>query len=749
MGSAQGAKSNMLAANPMYLQLNEELHKLGVANSVQLTRIAAVSDQSSGKSSLLESLTGFSFPRDVGLCTRYITEITCRREGVPKTTVSIRAGPEASAAQVAKLSEFKRDLSGVSPESIEFRDVFREAATAMGIRSGDEPDTSLPSFSQDILRIEICGPNEDSFTIVDLPGIFETETPGVTEKSDIELVKSMVRRHISETRTIILAVVACTSDVATQGILSFAQEADPDGKRTLGVLTKPDLLRENATKGEIVRLVRGGRNDLELGYYVVVNRGADDRTSTAAERDAKERAELSRPPWCELDPSRLGIAALRDRLSHLLLDRTRAELPAIRRDIIERLREKRAELARLGASRDDAYSQRAYLGQMATRFAEIRLCALNASYTSHNVFEQRDDLKIVTRIRNMSEEFAATMRLQGHTYSFQQIPGHEYGGGYGPRYRESMFGFGVASVNVSALEDYPELDDIITEVPSAEPMFPEAEDVTAVIRHVHTSTRGLELGTFNPSATSMAFKEQSRNWEHIAITYVNDAIILVHDFVFKLLKLVCPDTHVLGQIWNILSEELLDKYQAALGRTRFLLSTTRQGSTLSLAPEYERYLSQVHAARHARNTAAIIPKAEEIMEKGFKLPIYHSGRCYVPKDAAEQMIYNQVLPLFTAHQEQTGTADDMCDSIHDILYGYYRVTRSRFVDNVYQEVVDHLLLNGDNSPLRVFGPDRVLRFTEDELRSIAGEDPRTARRREVLQREIANLEAGRKALARV
>ncbi|KAL8352555.1 hypothetical protein RB601_002733 [Gaeumannomyces tritici] len=573
--------------------------------------------------------------------------------------------------------------------------------------------------------------------------------PGVTEKSDIELVKSMVRRHISETRTIILAVVACTSDVATQGILSFAQEADPEGKRTLGVLTKPDLLREKATKGEIVRLVRGGRNDLELGYYVAVNRGADDRTSTAAERDAKERAELSRPPWCELDPSRLGIAALRDRLSHLLLDRTRAELPAIRRDIIERLREKRADLARLGASRDDAYSQRAYLGRMATRFAEIRLCALNASYTSHNVFEQRDDLKIVTRIRNMSEEFAATMRSQGHTYSFQQIPGHEYDGGHGPLYEEGMLGFGLASVNVSALEDYPELDDIITEVPSAEPTFPEAEDITAVIRHVHTSTRGLELGTFNPSATSMAFKEQSRNWGHIAITYVNDAIILVHDFIFKLLNLVCPDTHVLGQIWNILSEELLDKYQAALGRTRFLLFTTRQGSTLSLTPEYERYLSQVHAARHAWNAMAMIPKAEGIMEKEFKPPLYHSGRYYVPKDAAEQMIYNQVLPLFTAHQEQMGTADDMCDSIHDSLYGYYRVTRSRFVDNVYQEVVDHLLLNGDDSPLRVFGPDRVLRFTEHELRSIAGEDPQTARRREVLQREIANLEAGRKALARV
>lgn len=129
--------------------------------------------------------------------------------------------------------------------------------------------------------------------------------------------------------------------------------------------------------------------------------------------------------------------------------------------------------------------------------------------------------------------------------------------------------------------------------------------------------------------------------------------------------------------------------------------------------------------------------------------VRHSGQQYVAEHRVEDMIQAKLLPFFNSQHEDTGTVDSMCDTIHDVLYGYYLVTRSRFVDNVYQQVVDHFLLSGDKNPLRVFGPDRVLRFTEDELQSIAGEEPQATRSREVLQREIANLETGRKALARV
>lgn len=71
-----------------------------------------VGDQSSGKSSVLESLTGFSFPRAAGLCTRYATQITCRREQQVYTDISIIPRPSASASQQERLRAFHRRVEG-------------------------------------------------------------------------------------------------------------------------------------------------------------------------------------------------------------------------------------------------------------------------------------------------------------------------------------------------------------------------------------------------------------------------------------------------------------------------------------------------------------------------------------------------------------------------------------------------------------------------------------------------------------
>lgn len=77
-----------------------------------------VGDQSSGKSSLLESLTGFAFPRDVGLCTRYATQITCRREAQEGIDVSIIPRPDADEALKTSLAKFRRHLSKLENEQL-------------------------------------------------------------------------------------------------------------------------------------------------------------------------------------------------------------------------------------------------------------------------------------------------------------------------------------------------------------------------------------------------------------------------------------------------------------------------------------------------------------------------------------------------------------------------------------------------------------------------------------------------------
>ena len=121
------------------------------------------------------------------------------------------------------------------------------------------PDSSLrpgqSTFSDDVLRIELCGPDKTQLSVIDVPGIFRTPTEGLTTKDDMSLVRGMVHRYIENSRTIILAVVPANVDIATQEILNLAAEVDPSGQRTLGVLTKPDLVDKGAEQ-DIMDLVR-------------------------------------------------------------------------------------------------------------------------------------------------------------------------------------------------------------------------------------------------------------------------------------------------------------------------------------------------------------------------------------------------------------------------------------------------------------------------------------------------------------
>jgi len=71
----------------------------------------------------------------------------------------------------------------------------------MGIKVGEKEDATAPAFSRDVLRIEKSGPDEEHLTLIDVPGIFENESPGSTTKSDIAMVKDMVRSYIKDSRT--------------------------------------------------------------------------------------------------------------------------------------------------------------------------------------------------------------------------------------------------------------------------------------------------------------------------------------------------------------------------------------------------------------------------------------------------------------------------------------------------------------------------------------------------------------------
>jgi GTPase SAR1 family protein len=455
-------------------------------------QIVVVGEQSSGKSSVLESLTGFSFPRATTLCTRYATQISCRRELDSYVKISIIPRPGANATLAAKLRDFEHTITNLTNDAL--RNIMHEANRCMGIKmSSDEKDIDLQAFGQDILKIEINGPDEEHFTVIDVPGIFRRTEEGITTASDMSLVRDMVESYMQNSRTIILAVMSSTVDPSTQDILSMAAVADPDGLRTMGVLTKPDLVTETATRQVIKDLVLGKRHPLRLGYCVVQNRGADDNTSTLASRLVKEDIFFREPTWAQvLASGRCGISSLKTRLSELLMTISRREFPNVKADVAKRLNQCRNELNKIGPTRNEHAAQRMFLGQLGTRFQEVTQCALNGYYDGEDVFGSDPSLKLITNITKMNEGFANDIWRRGHKRHISATWSSE---------GESKYDLAddddVKNLTADVLSSYPELCDIVDweDYDCPKPKSFAEDPITDHIEHVYQMNRGSELGT--------------------------------------------------------------------------------------------------------------------------------------------------------------------------------------------------------------------------------------------------------------
>jgi dynamin 1-like protein len=120
--------------------------------------------------------------------------------------------------------------------------------------------------------LRIFSPNVLTLTLVDLPGL--TKVPVGDQPRDIEKqIRDMLMRYISKPNAIILAVTAANTDLANSDGLKMARETDPEGTRTIGVLTKVDLMDQGT---DVVDILAGRVIPLKLGYVPVVNRGQRD-----------------------------------------------------------------------------------------------------------------------------------------------------------------------------------------------------------------------------------------------------------------------------------------------------------------------------------------------------------------------------------------------------------------------------------------------------------------------------------------
>lgn len=601
----------------------------------------------------------------------------------------------------------------------------------MGVKTGNNT-AGNKTFSEDVLKIEKCGPEEDYLTVIDVPGIFRNTIPGVTTERDKELVKNMVKDYIRDDRTVILAILPSNVDVTTQEILSLAEEYDGPGERTLGVLTKPDLVTERSGKATVCSLIEGKRKPLNLGYYLVRNRGGDDDGESESSTDHREDL-FKEEPWSSLPQDRVGISALRGRLQELLGQTTDRAFPRLRTETRQKLADSEEELAELGHPRQTEREQQQYLAAIAGRFQSMARAALDADYSAHSALG-RDELRLITAIVNITDKFNSDFIVSSHARHFQPVneleieDNPEDASVASNEDAESDGDSDASSRNTSEGEDeayevqvpnpaeFSELERIIvTDFSLEEPQG----DVMEWIGDIYRRSRGVELGTFGPSLLSNAFREQSRKWASMTKAYLSKAILIIHRFVLTTLREVCTDQRVNDELMSTLTSDLVTRYSDGMKQAMFLVDVERCKKPYTLNHYFN---SNLQTSRSLRITENIRPKAhEETTSLGTKHVV-------------------ELESVQSAMSHKTN-AEQAKEDIHDILEAYYKVARERFVDNVYQQAVDHYLLSGPSSPLLLFSEQWVLRLDKNKLATIAGESRFIRDKRERLRKRIQDLQA--------
>ncbi len=185
-------------------------------------------------------------------------------------------------------------------------------------------------FSMDHIEIFVRGTGLPDLTLIDLPGIVRTHIAG-QRAGVVEDVNNLIERFLVQERTIILAVVPANQDVATVDILERAKKVDPEGKRTIGVVTKPDLVGPGG-ENEVIAVLKNIRKPLKLGYVVVrcrsqadINAGLDMKDAAAAEQSFFR----SNSAFASLPSDVLGVSNLTQRLTTILVSRIEQALPKL------------------------------------------------------------------------------------------------------------------------------------------------------------------------------------------------------------------------------------------------------------------------------------------------------------------------------------------------------------------------------------------------------------------------------------
>ncbi|KAG2703936.1 hypothetical protein I3760_06G160000 [Carya illinoinensis] len=334
---------------PIVNKLQDIFAQLGSQSTIELPQVAVVGSQSSGKSSVLEALVGRDFlPRGSEICTR---------RPLVLQLLQTKRKPDGTEEEYGEFLHFP------GKRFFDFSEIRREIQAETEREAGGNKGVSDKQ-----IRLKIFSPNVLDITLVDLPGI--TKVPVGDQPSDIEArIRTMIMSYIRTPSCLILAVTPANSDLANSDALQIAGNADPDGHRTIGIITKLDIMDRGT---DARNLLLGKVIPLRLGYVGVVNRSQEDIMLNRSIKDAlvaEEKFFRSRPVYNGL-ADRCGVPQLAKKLNQILVQHIKTVLPGLKSRISSTLVSVAKEHASYGEITESKAGQGALLLNILSKYSE-------------------------------------------------------------------------------------------------------------------------------------------------------------------------------------------------------------------------------------------------------------------------------------------------------------------------------------------------------------------------------------------
>lgn len=707
---------------PVINQLQDVFSTVGERELLQLPQIVVVGAQSSGKSSVLENLVGRDFlPRGSGIVTRVPLVMQLNHVQEP--------ADRQGSSGLPKAREWATFLHKPSATYTDFQEVRREIAAQTEVITGGNL-----AISDKPIHLKIFSPSVLDLTLVDLPGI--TKVPVGDQPADIEhQVRQLLLTYARNPNSIILAVSPANSDFANSDSLKLAREIDPDGARTIGVVTKLDLMDRGT---DATRILAGEVIPVKLGIVGVVSRcqldidqGLPIEASLEKEREFFE----ARYPH---QAHRCGTKHLAAVLNKLLMHHIRDCLPVLRQRVKMLQQKTHQALQSLGDPLNGKMDKSAALLGILTRFVDAFKSSVNGAPSgSHG--------GIVTN--GCSNAPHSASELSGGARIFRVF--------------HDTYGFAMQSID--SLEGLSEMD-IHTAIrnatgPRASLFVPEAAFESLVkdqIRHLQLpSQRCVEQchEELNRIVRQCAAKEMAR------FGALRDKVVEVVTGMLQ--RRLTPTMEMVDHLLQIELAYINTNHPdfeggaGAVMKTLIKMAEEEQRAvegTAAAAAVVASSASQGSATHHATPASPVPPAPTTAAppESPQKMGVlsYLFGRKQAPSNTLDRspLILDQTAADdfsrvgrvastgWDAHESETGLVPRRkmeIDLIKSLLNSYFVIVRKRLQDSVPKSVM-HFLVNHAQDNLQSELVTNLYR--EEYFDRLLNEDPHVAKQRQDAQR---------------